>query len=40
MDKLVEKMTVAKSKWEKQSTDIQIKNKRLLLDFNLNPLDI
>jgi len=40
MDKLVEKVTAAKGKWVKQSTDIQIKNKQLLLEFNLNPLDI
>ena len=40
MDKLVEKMTVARQKWEKQSTSIQIQNKQLLLDFGLNPLDI
>jgi len=40
MDKLVEKMTVARQKWEKQSTAIQIQNKQLLLDFGLNPLDI
>jgi len=40
MDKLVEKVTIARSKWEKQSTDIQIHNKQLLLDFGLSPLDI
>jgi len=40
MDKLVEKVTTARSKWEKQSTTIQLQNKQLLLDFGLNPLDI
>jgi len=40
MDKLVEKVTAARGKWEKQSTDIHISNKQLLLDFGLNPLDI
>ena len=40
MDKLVEKITVARNKWEKQSTQIQIHNKQMLLDFGLNPLDI
>lgn len=40
MDKLVEKVTAARGKWEKQSTAIQLQNKHLLLDFGLNPLDI
>jgi len=40
MDKLVEKVNVARGKWEKQSTSIQLQNKQLLLDFGLNPLDI
>jgi len=40
MDKLVEKLTVARAKWEKQSTGVQMHNKQLLLDFGLNPLDI
>jgi len=40
MDKLVEKVTVARKKWERQTTELQIKNKQLLLNFGLNPLDI
>jgi len=40
MDKLVEKVTAARGKWEKQSTSIQLQNKHLLLEFGLNPLDI
>lgn len=40
MDKLVEKITVSKGRWEKQATTIQCQNKQLLLDFGLNPLDI
>jgi chromosome segregation ATPase len=39
MDKLVEKVTVSKGRWEKQSAAIQCQNKQLLLDFGLNPLD-
>jgi len=40
MDKLVDKITQSKGKWEKQATAIQCKNKQKLLDFGLNPLDI
>lgn len=40
MDKLVDKMTLSKVAWEKKSTSVQSNNKKLLLDFGLNPLDI
>lgn len=40
MDKLVDKMTLSKAAWEKKSTSIQSSNKKLLLEFGLNPLDI
>jgi len=40
MDKLVDKLTLSKIAWEKKSTSIQSSNKKLLLDFGLNPLDI
>ncbi|XP_043935391.1 coiled-coil domain-containing protein 153 [Protopterus annectens] len=40
LDKLQSKIAAAKLQWEQQATTIHFEQKRLLLDFGLNPLDI
>ncbi|XP_074652068.1 dynein regulatory complex protein 12-like [Tubulanus polymorphus] len=40
MDNLAAKIDAAKLKWEHESTMIQARNKQVLLEFGLNPLDL
>ncbi|EDO33635.1 predicted protein [Nematostella vectensis] len=39
-DKMTLKVDEARSKWETQSSEIQERNKQILLEFGLNPLEI
>ncbi|XP_071095097.1 dynein regulatory complex protein 12-like [Haliotis cracherodii] len=40
LESLEAKIDMAKTMWEEKSTHIQAKNKQVLLEFGLNPLDI
>lgn len=40
LDAMRDKIEDAKNKWQSESTQIQEQNKKLLLEFGLNPLDI
>ena len=40
LDSLISKIEVTKTKWEGESVAIQEKNKKTLLEFGLNHLDI
>ncbi|XP_014768010.1 coiled-coil domain-containing protein 153 [Octopus bimaculoides] len=40
LDKLVSKMEISKEQWEKRARMIQAKNKKVFLEFGLNPLDL
>ena len=39
-DRMASKVEDARSKWETESSEIQERNKQLLLEFGLNPLQI
>ena len=40
LDVMGDKIEHCKDRWQAESTKIQEENKRLLLEFGLNPLDI
>lgn len=40
LDRMAGKVEEARSKWETESSEIQERNKQLLLEFGLNPLEI
>ncbi|KAL5019699.1 hypothetical protein ScPMuIL_002591 [Solemya velum] len=40
LDNLISKIDMAKERWEEQATLVHSKNKQVLLEFGLNPLDI
>lgn len=40
LNSLIERIDLAKHKWEEKSTVVQSRNKQILLEFGLNPLDI
>lgn len=39
-DRMAVKVEDARARWEMESSEIQEKNKQLLLEFGLNPLEI
>ena len=39
-DRMASKVEDARARWETESSDIQERNKQLLLEFGLNPLEI
>ena len=39
-DRMADKVEEARTRWESESSEIQERNKQLLLEFGLNPLEI
>lgn len=40
LDNLIQKIDMAKEKWEEKATLVQVNNKHLLMEFGLNPLEL